>query len=43
VVRKTQVPLASRKLTAGTYTDRKAAEVALKKLKNAGIGTPELE
>ncbi len=43
VVRKTQVPLASRKLTAGTYTDRKAAEAALKKLKNAGIGTPELE
>jgi cell division protein FtsN len=43
VVRKTQVSLASRKLTAGTYTDRKAAEAALKKLKTAGIGTPELE
>jgi len=42
-IKKVQVPLASRKLTAGTFTDRKAAEGALKKLKVAGIGTPVLE
>lgn len=42
-IRKSQVPLASRKLTAGTFTDRKAAEEALKKLKGAGIATPVLE
>lgn len=42
-IKKSQVPLASRKLTAGTFTDRKAAEEALKKLKGAGIATPVLE
>lgn len=42
-VRKTQVPLASRKLTAGTFTNRKVAADVLKKLKSAGIGTPEIE
>lgn len=42
-IRKSQVPLASRKLTAGTFTDRKAAEDALKKLKGAGIAAPVLE
>lgn len=42
-VRKTQVPLASRKLTAGTFTDRKAAVEVQKKLKSAGIGSPEIE
>ena len=42
-IRKSQVPLASRKLTAGTFTDRKAAEEALKKLKGAGIAAPVLE
>jgi hypothetical protein len=42
-IKKVQVPLASRKLTAGTFTDRKAADGALKKLKVAGIGTPVLE
>ena len=42
-IRKSQVPLASRKLTAGTFTDRKAAEEALKKLKGAGIAAPMLE
>lgn len=43
VIRKAQVPLASRKLTAGTFTDRKAAIDVQKKLKTAGIGTPEIE
>jgi DNA polymerase III gamma/tau subunit len=42
-IKKTQVPLASRKLTAGTFTDRTAAAEAVKKLKAAGIGTPTLE
>lgn len=42
-IRKVQVPLATRKLTAGTFTDRKAAEAAIKKLKGAAIGTPVLE
>lgn len=42
-IKKAQVALSSRKLTAGTFTDRKAAEAALKKLKTAGIGTPVLE
>lgn len=42
-VRKTTVSLASRKLTAGTYTNRSAADQAVKKLKSAGIGTPTLE
>ncbi len=42
-IRKVQVPLASRKLTAGTFTDRKTAESAVKKLKDAAIGTPVLE
>lgn len=42
-IKKAQVPLASRKLTAGTFTDRKAADDAVKKLKAAGIATPVLE
>lgn len=42
-VKKIMVPLASRKLTAGTFTDRKTAEEALRKLKGAGIATPVLE
>ena len=42
-LRKSQVALASRKLTAGTFTDRKAADDAMKKLKAAGIGSPVLE
>ena len=42
-IRKTQVPLSSRKLTAGTFTDRTTASEAVKKLKTAGIGTPTLE
>lgn len=42
-IRKSQVPLASRKLTVGTFTDHKAANDALKKLKAAGIGSPVLE
>jgi len=42
-IQKTQVGVPTRKLTAGTYTDRAAAEVALKKLKQAGVGTPVLE
>jgi hypothetical protein len=42
-IRKVQVPLASRKLTAGTFTDRKTADGVLKKLKVSGIGTPVLE
>lgn len=42
-IKKVQVPLASRKLTAGTFTDRKAAEETMKKLKASGIGTPVLE
>ena len=42
-IKKTQVPLASRKLTAGTFTDRKAADDAVKRLKAAGIASPVLE
>ncbi len=42
-IRKAQVPLVSRKLTAGTFTDRKAADDAVKKLKTAGIAVPVLE
>lgn len=42
-IRKVQVPLASRKLTAGTFTERKVAEAAVKKLKDAAVGTPVLE
>lgn len=42
-IKKAQVPLASRKLTAGTFTDRKAADDAVKKLKAAGIAAPVLE
>lgn len=42
-IQKSQVGVPSRKLTAGTFTDRVAAETALKKLKQAGIGTPVLE
>jgi len=42
-IKKAQVPLASRKLTAGTFTDRKSADDAVKKLKAAGIAAPVLE
>lgn len=42
-IKKSQVPLASRKLTAGTFTDRKAADDALKKLKSAGVSAARLE
>lgn len=42
-IKKAQVPLASRKLTAGTFTDRKAADDAVKKLKAAGIAAPVVE
>lgn len=42
-IRKSQVPIASRKLTVGTFTDRKMAENAMKKLKAAGISSPVLE
>lgn len=42
-IRKLQVPLVSRKLTAGTFTERKVAEAAVKKLKEASVGTPVLE
>lgn len=42
-IRKVQVSLASRKLSAGTFTDRKAAEAAVKKLKDAAVGSPVLE
>lgn len=42
-IQKSQVGVPSRKLTAGTYTDRKVAESTLKKLKQAGVGTPVLE
>ena len=40
---KSQVGVPSRKLTAGTFTDRRVAESTLKKVKQAGIGTPVLE
>lgn len=42
-LQKTAVPIASRKLTAGTFTDRKDADAALKKAKAAAIGSPVLE
>lgn len=42
-IQKTSVPVASRKLTAGTFTDRTAAEAALKKVKAVVSGTPVLE
>ncbi len=42
-IKKIAVPLTSRKLTAGTFTDRKTAEDAVKKLRSAGIGTPAIE
>lgn len=42
-VQKVQVVVPTRKLTAGTFTNRPAAEAALKKLKQAGVGTPVLE
>ena len=42
-IKKAQVPLASRKLTAGTFADRKSADDAVKKLKAAGIAAPVLE
>jgi len=42
-IQKSQVGVPSRKLTAGTYTSRALAESTLKKLKQAGIGTPVLE
>jgi len=42
-IQKTTVSIPTRKLTAGTFTDRASAESALKKLKKAGIGNPVLE
>jgi hypothetical protein len=42
-IKKVQVPLASRKLTAGTFTDRKAAGDAVKKLKAAGVSAAVIE
>lgn len=42
-IQKSQVGVPTRKLTAGTFTNRAAADGALKKLKLAGIGTPFLE
>lgn len=42
-IQKTQAMLPTKKLTAGTYTDRKAAESALKKIKAAGVGSPILD
>jgi hypothetical protein len=42
-IQKVQAMLPSKKLTAGTFTDRKAAEAALKKLKAAGVGAPVLD
>jgi hypothetical protein len=42
-IRKAQVMLPSRKLTAGIFTDRKDADDALKKLKAAGIAASTLE
>ena len=42
-IRKSQVALSSRKLTAGTFTDRKAADEALKKLKAVGISAAVVE
>lgn len=42
-IQKTQVGVATRKLTAGSFSDRAVAEVALKKLKKAAVGTPVLE
>ena len=42
-IQKSQVAVASRKLTAGTFTDRAAAEAALRKLRQAGFGSSILE
>ncbi len=42
-IKKVQVGVPTRQLTAGTFTDRAAAEAALRRLKQAGIGTPTLE
>lgn len=42
-LRKVKVGIASRKLSVGTFTDRKSAEEALKKLKGIGVGNPVLE
>jgi len=42
-VKKSQVALASRKLTAGVFTDRKAIDDAIKKLRAAGINSPTVE
>lgn len=42
-LRKVKVGIASRKLSVGTFTDRKSAEEALKKLKSTGVGNPVLE
>lgn len=42
-VQKVQVAVPTRKLTAGTFTDRVAAEGALKKLKQVGVSSPVLE
>jgi len=42
-IQKTTVPLPSRKLTAGTFTDRTAAEAALKKVKTIVSGSAVLE
>lgn len=42
-VQKTTVPVSSRKLTAGTFTDRAAAESALQKVKTVVSGSPVLE
>lgn len=42
-MQKTAVPVPSKKLTAGTFTDRKAAEAALKKVKAVSAGTPVLD
>ena len=35
--RKTEVSIATKNLTAGTYKEKKAADAALKKLKDAGV------
>ena len=42
-IQKSQVAVASRKLTAGTFTDRAAAEAALRKLRQAGFSSSILE
>ena len=42
-LRKVKVGVASRRLTAGSFAERKAADEALKKLKTVGVGSPILE